>query len=228
MNTELAKRFNTLAPWVTKFVIDGVAYGGSFDALRDGRITQLFTAFPKVKTILELGSLEGGHTLALARHPGVTRVVGLEGRSVNRAKARFVAELFKAESISFRLADLEEEDLTALGSFDAVCAIGVLYHLREPWRLLTQLARISPRLFLWTHVVPDDQADQVIQGYRGRWWAEGGPNDPLSGLSDVAFRPTKSSLLAMLDDAGWKKTSLIAEEADHRFGPTVTLAAESS
>lgn len=75
---DLAKVFEGLKPLVTKFTINGTAYGGEFDAMNDGRITQFFQSFPDAKTILELGSLEGGHTFALSKWPGVRRVVGIE------------------------------------------------------------------------------------------------------------------------------------------------------
>ncbi len=44
-------------------MIDGVPYGGSFDAVNDPRLDLFFAAFPTPESILELGSLEGGHTI---------------------------------------------------------------------------------------------------------------------------------------------------------------------
>ncbi len=89
LRTEFAKR----GPWVTHFTIDGVESGGSFHALEDERIGQFFESFSHVRAILELGSLEGGHTFALARHPGVERVLGIEARAANIARARFAQKL---------------------------------------------------------------------------------------------------------------------------------------
>ncbi|HNG31197.1 MAG TPA: hypothetical protein PK012_15860 [Blastocatellia bacterium] len=65
--TEIEREFAALQPWITKFVIEGRAYGGQFDALQDGRLTQFRQCFPSAQEILELGSLEGGHTIGLAR-----------------------------------------------------------------------------------------------------------------------------------------------------------------
>ena len=53
--TEFARR----GPWITQFVIDGVATGGDYQVTNDRRVQQFFERFPNVHTILELGSLEG-------------------------------------------------------------------------------------------------------------------------------------------------------------------------
>lgn len=79
LTSEFAKR----GPWITRFVIDGVESGGKFDTLADARVDQFFECFPNVRTIPDLGSLEGGQTFALARHPGVERVFGIEARAAN-------------------------------------------------------------------------------------------------------------------------------------------------
>ncbi len=152
LRAEFAKR----GPWITHFVIDGVESGGNFHALEDERVDQFFESFPNVRTILELGSLEGGHTFALARHPEVERVLGVEARASNIARARFVQELLRIENASFVEANLENADLATFGNFDAIFCSGLLYHLPEPWKLIAQLGNIAPRLFIWTHYAEDN------------------------------------------------------------------------
>jgi hypothetical protein len=68
--------------------------------VNDGRVAWFFQHIPQPRTILELGSLEGGHTLALSRHPGVERVLGLEGRSENFRRAQFVKQAYDARTIN--------------------------------------------------------------------------------------------------------------------------------
>ena len=84
---EVAAAFAQHGAWISRFVIDGVAYGGAFDAMNDPRVEIFFRTFPEVATILELGSLEGGHTIALAQRDGVESVLGVEGRAANLARA---------------------------------------------------------------------------------------------------------------------------------------------
>jgi hypothetical protein len=78
MKPDLTHEFAKLAPWIFKFRIDGADHGGEISALGDARVEQFFRFAPGVETILELGSLEGAHTLMLAKHGGVNRVLGLD------------------------------------------------------------------------------------------------------------------------------------------------------
>src|SRR5437660_11576268 len=75
-------------PWVTRFVVRGKVYGGGYDTLADPRLQRFCDAFPDARTILELGSLEGGHTWGLATRPGIEKIVALEGRLANVRRAR--------------------------------------------------------------------------------------------------------------------------------------------
>lgn len=220
----LAEAFARYGSWITRFVIDGVAYGGAFDALNDPRVKLFGQLFPGVASVLELGSLEGGHTIALTRLTGAETVVGVEGRASNLARARFVAHLLKAEAVEFHQADLEKVALASFGKFDAVFCCGLLYHLPEPWRLLRQCAEVAPRLFLWTHYCDAENADRRENGYAGRMFAEGGPDEPLSGLSLCSFWPTLEALAQMVSEAGFTRFQILGDDRDHPHGPAVSLA----
>src|SRR4051812_36014946 len=128
MNVELASEFAKLAPWVFQFQIDGEIYGGGVSAVGDVRLEQFFRFAPKAESILELGALEGAQTFILAEHPGVKRVLALEGRAANLRKARFLQRLLRVENAEFTQANLEETDLSSYGRFDAVFCCGLLYH----------------------------------------------------------------------------------------------------
>ncbi len=221
LKAEFAKR----GPWITHFVIDGVESGGNFHALEDERVDQFFESFPNVRTILELGSLEGGHTFALARHPEVERVLGVEARASNIARARFVQELLRIENASFVEANLENADLATFGKFDAVFCSGLLYHLPEPWKLIAQLGNVAPRLFIWTHYAEDNPDNLTIDGLKGREYVEGGPDEPLSGISPKSFWLTLDSLKEVLVSAGFDSIRILHDDPKHCHGPAVTLAA---
>ena len=111
-------------PWITQFVIDGVATGGDYQVIDDRRVQQFFERFPNVRTILELGSLEGGHTFTLARHPCVERVLAIEARAANIEKAKFIGSLLGVSNVEFKQANLEQLQLTSLGYFDVFFAAG--------------------------------------------------------------------------------------------------------
>ena len=222
LRTEFAKR----GPWITHYLVDGVESGGSFHALEDERIDQFFESFSDVRTILELGSLEGGHTIALAQHPGVERVLGIEARAINIARARFVQELLRIDNVDFVEADLEKADLTNFGKFDAIFCSGLLYHLPEPWKLIEQFPRVAPRVFLWTHYAEDTPELLTVNGLKGREYMEGGRDEPLSGISPTSFWLTLDSLKNVLMKAGFNTIQILYDDPRHCNGPAVTLSAK--
>lgn len=222
---ELTAKFAALEPWIYKFRIGGADYGGTISAREDERIAQFFQSIPRPRSILELGSLEGAHTIQLAARDGVERVVAIEGRAANIRKAELVRHSLGAEKIEFVQANLEETELSRFGKFDAVFCSGLLYHLPEPWKLLDQLPRSAPALFVWTHYADDLNAAEIREGFRGQVHHEGGPNEPLSGLSATAFWPTLGSLLKMLARSGYRTIHVIKNDATHPNSPAITLAA---
>ena len=217
----VTNKFAELAPWVTKFTIDGHTYGGDYDAAHDARITDFHAHFPDVTSILELGSLEGGHTVCLAQLPGVQRVVAIEGRPENIERAQLVVELLDLTNVTSCLGDLATLDPSTFGRFDVIFNCGLLYHLADPWRLLVQLAQASPRMYLSTHY--SSTAEARAHGYEGRWYTELGRADPLSGLGPTSFCSTCEGLFAMLDDAGWNDPVVTFDE-ESRHGPHISLA----
>jgi hypothetical protein len=228
MKTELTSEFAKLGPWVFQFRIDGHDYGGGISAIGDARVEQFFRFAPEAATILELGSLEGAHTFLLARQPGVRRVLALEGREFNLRKARFVQKLMRISNVEFAQANVESSDLAAFGTFDAVFCSGLIYHLPEPWKLISQLPALAPNLFIWTHYAADADAKIVSGQLRGKIYPEGGAADPLSGMSATATWLTLDSLIASLTQSGYANVQVIDNDPAHANGPAVTIAATTS
>jgi hypothetical protein len=225
MTADLTGKFAKLAPWVFKFRINGTDYGGEISALGDARVEEFLRFAPKAADILELGALEGAHTFILAERPGVKRVLALEGREVNLRKARFVQELLRVENVEFMQINLEEGDLMALGKFDAVFCSGLLYHLPEPWKLIEKLPAIAPRLFIWTHYAAESEAQILPEGRQGKIHFEGGPDEPLSGMSSTATWLTLESLITSLTKSGYESVHVIHNDPTHANGPAVTIGA---
>lgn len=226
--SNLTAEFAKLGPWIFQFRIDGQDYGGGISVGGDARIDQFFGFAPETRTILELGSLEGAHTFILAGRPGVQRVLALEGREANLRKARFVQELLQVRNAEFSQANLEHNELTKFGTFDAVFCSGLLYHLPEPWKLIEQLPAIAPTLFIWTQYAADDEATDIGQGLRGKIRGEGGSDDPLTGMSPTATWLTLASLRSVLSATGYKKIDIIHDDSTHANGPAVTIGARTS
>lgn len=225
MNADLTSEFAKLAPWIFRFRIEGADYGGAISAASDPRVDQFFRFAPSAETILELGSLEGAHTFMLAERLGTKRVLALEGRESNLRKARFVQELLRVPNAKFAQANLENSDLAAFGKFDAVFCSGVIYHLPEPWKLISQLPAIAPNLFIWTHYAADADAEIVPGGLRGKIHIEGGAAEPLSGMSATATWLTLGSLITSLTKSGYASVHVIDNDLTHANGPAVTIGA---
>ena len=224
--SDLSGEFEKLAPWVFQFRIAGRDYGGAISAIGDVRLEQFWKFAPDAKRILELGSLEGAHSVQLATRPGVEEVIAIEGRAANIRKAELVKGLLGVRNVTFVEANLETTDLTTFGQFDAVFCSGLLYHLPEPWKLIEQLPRVAPKLFVWTHYADDLLADVVQHDLRGQVHPEGGADEPLSGMSSTAFWPTLGSLTKMLTTSGYKTVHLINNDVRHRNAQAITFAAD--
>jgi SAM-dependent methyltransferase len=147
-------------------------------------------AFPdQTISVLDLGSLEGGLSLEMAREGWLA--TGVEGREANFQKAEAVAAYYGLPNLRFTLKDIKDLRPEVDGTFDVILCCGVLYHLDRPvdhLRLLESM--LSPRglLFLDTHIAPD--AERRGQGmhaaglsepvtvevgshiYEGAWWSE--------------------------------------------------------
>jgi SAM-dependent methyltransferase len=224
---DLAAEFAALGPWVFQFEIAGEIYGGPISAVGDVRVDRFFRYAPNPRTILELGSLEGAHSFILASHPGVERVVALEGRETNLRKARFVQELLGIRNVEFGQANLEHAELAEFGKFDAVFCCGLLYHLPEPWRLLKQLPAVAASVFIWTQYATEEEAHDIGKGLRGKIHVEGGADEPLSGMSSTAVWLTLSSLCDVLRASGYTHVDVIHDDPAHPNGGAVTIGARS-
>lgn len=222
----LRSEFDALGPWVTRFEIDGETFGGWYDAASgsDERLQQFLAAFPKARSVLELGCLEGGHTVAIARALDAQRVVGVEGRPANADRARLVMRTLGLSNVEIHQGDLETLDLSTLGRFDAVFNCGLLYHLPRPWELLGRIADVTRGMYLSTHYCRDEQVNAEVNGYSGLLYGEHGLDEPLSGLSPQSFWPTRASLLAMVRNAGFGKCAVTFEQLDHEHGPLIGMS----
>jgi hypothetical protein len=176
--------------------------------------------------IADLGSLEGGFALACARKGA--EVLGLEARRANFDKLLLLKEHFDLPKLKFELGDVKDFRAERYGKFDAVLALGILYHLDSPVEWLAQVAETTETaLVIDSHFAPADKdalrrvapglsalsdiEEKVYQGlvYRGRWFTEFPPNSDreanlwASYSNWRSFWLTKESLVRAVRDAGF-------------------------
>jgi hypothetical protein len=220
---ELLQKAKALEPWITQFSVLGVNYGGTYDALNDDRVSRVVEFFPQCRRILEVGCLEGGHTVILSRAYPYTDIVALDGRQENIEKARFLTSLYGCKRVQFGVEDLEVADLSPYGRFDLCVCLGLIYHLIEPWKFIKQLGNQCDAVWIWTTICDDATADHVVGNYRGKLFQEGPLDHALSALRSHSFFPTLGSLVQMLRDAGFSDFHVMNMEITPN-GPSVMLA----
>ena len=212
---ELRKRADKISWWHTLDLGQGVVTKGVTDPYRD--------LFPRLslphdltgKTVLDIGTWDGAAAWECERR-GAARVVAVDSfawRAENQAltngtgRAGFdlAHEVYgsKVEPVFCEVLDL---DPAALGVFDVVLCLGLLYHMRHPLLALERVAAMTGELLiLETHVDMQHDLLPAMRFYPGRelnndgtnWW---GPNAVCveAMLRDVGF--------AQVTQVGWSSS----------------------
>ena len=200
-------------PWTTRFDVRGRARGGDISFAGDARLDEFWAAFPDAARVLELGALEGGHTVELARRAAF--VTAVEGRRENVARARFALRALGVRNARVVHADVEVVGPGAFGAHDAVLCSGLLYHLTRPLAFVERLREAAPAALVWTHVDPGG----------GAWHPEDFVDDPTVGLGPRSFWPSLDDVVARLRAGGF--TTVEVTEEDHPAGPAATIVARA-
>lgn len=107
--------------------------------------------------VADLGCLEGGFAFGMARLGA--SALGIDARRANIEKALLLKEHFDLPDLDFSVGDVKEFNLQKFGRFDAVLALGILYHLDNPVQWLAQVAETVVGAFVVeTHYAPDSDA----------------------------------------------------------------------
>lgn len=214
--------FRRRAPWTTRFTIGGREYGGGIDFASDARLQAFWHAFPEARTVLDLGALEGGHAVELARR--ADRVVAVEGRATNAERARFACRALGVANVEVVHADVEVVGPDAFGEFDAVFCSAVLYHLARPIAVVERLRNAAPCAYVWTHL-GSPAATHGIDGTPGEWHTED-PGDDTGGLGPRSFWPTLDAVVGGLRGHGFDHVEVTTHE--HPAGPAAAIIARSA
>jgi hypothetical protein len=131
--------------------------GGKVPLFEDDRI-KFFMKLNDAKNqyILELGPLEGGHTYMLTK--AGAKVVAIEGSPLAYLKVLAVKDIYKLHNAQILFGDFTKFIAKAVQHklhFDAVICVGVLYHMKEPMRLLYDISKITDRIIIWTQYYSD-------------------------------------------------------------------------
>lgn len=139
------------------FNVDGEACGGTEDKEHDPVLLWELEKIGgcKGKNIVELGPYEGGQTVALCRG-GANTVIGIESNPNAYVRCLVTKRVMNLHNAEFVYADAAKLlPLSKHPPIDFVLANGVLYHQRNPAKLIYDLAEMTDAVLVWTQVAND-------------------------------------------------------------------------
>lgn len=237
LSDEDLRRLNKMLPWASYITDDrGRAFGAAYSHNKrtkpqltpDPRIVELDKRVPLANlSVLELGCFEGHHTSALctrARH-----VTAIDARIENVVKTLVRCAMFGHQP-QVELLDLEEpfpNDISL--ECDVLHHVGVLYHLTDPVRHLTDIcSKTKTMLMLDTHIArpTDDLANYESCGKRYHYlpFRESGRKAPFAGMRDHAKWLLEKDLVTLLHDCGFKNID-ITQRREEKNGLRILIYA---
>jgi hypothetical protein len=239
---------NLVPGWNCSFPPEFNIQAGHLATYQDPRIAWALSQFGSIenKTVLELGPLEGGHSVMLERAGAFTD--SIEANRLAYLRCLITKEIFSLTRCRFWLGDfmqwLEHTDRT----YDLIVASGVLYHVRDPLRLIELIAKRTNVAYFWTHFFHDTYmpvtdprrhvfaAEPEIRDFHGikvksylRTYLGADKNAEFcGGLSDEHRWLDRDDLLSALKAVGFSEIILDNEEPQHTFGPAISIFARKS
>ena len=128
------------------------------------------------KRIVDLGCLEGGYAVALARDGFDT--LGIDVRESNIENCRYVKKSTNLSNLEFACDDVR--NLEKYGTFDAIFCCGILYHLDKPREFTELMSRACRKVLIIDTHVAAEQPNRTFslsditqnEGLNGRWFSE--------------------------------------------------------
>jgi 2-polyprenyl-3-methyl-5-hydroxy-6-metoxy-1,4-benzoquinol methylase len=194
------------------------------------------------KRILDVGCLEGYFSAECALQGA--NVMGIDGKTINIRKCEFVRSVLNIPNLSYVKDDAMKITGQKYGSFDVVLALGLLYHLSNPFKFLANIANLCDGFILIdSHIALADRPKSIGDGwtpdlsrlrqfkvgrktYSGRLFREFSPKtdqlskdlSPTASLkNDFSVWLTENSLISLLRDVGFGQVSKLVFPKDQRI-----------
>lgn len=94
------------------------------------------------RKVIDLACHQGWFAAQLAQR-GAARVLGIDARAEHIADARLIGQALALDNVDWRQADVHDLDTAALGTFDVVLTLGLIYHLENPIGALRQARALT-------------------------------------------------------------------------------------
>lgn len=165
--------------------------------------------------VVDLACGEGLYAIEFARHGA--KVLGIEGRAANFAKADFARAALELDNLRFVQDDVRAFSAERYGQFDVVLCSGILYHLDQPacFHFLKAIRAVSTALcIIDTRIAMQPEIAVAFEGrtYWGSIYREHADTDsPETRLANLgasldnptSFWFTRLSLANLLTDLGF-------------------------
>jgi hypothetical protein len=224
--------------WVCRLPVEGIQSGDTplFDAIdrRPQMVVDICGNIERFK-ILELGPLESGHTFQLERL-GARSILGIEASPEFYLKSLVTKEILGLKA-HYLLGDFNRYLEETEERYDLVFASGVLYHMVDPINTLYLISRVTPRVFIWSHYIPESVTPEgppvERHGFSCHYFevfyrTEDSPGRRLSGVQTSCNRLYQKDIVAALQHFGFDKVTITDDAVGHVNGPAVSLVAEKS
>ena len=231
--------------WSTAFPPELGLKAGALETFHDARIRWAIQCFGhmKDKQILELGPLEAGHTCMLEKEGA--KVDAVEANQLAYLRCLIAKEILGMTLSRFWLGDFVKWLELSNVHYDLILASGVLYHMRDPLRLIDLIAKRSSAVFFWTHLVDEEAmpmgdprrfvfAPEIeVRDFHGvqvrcyrRTYLQA-PIDPAfcGGSEDEHRWLNRDDFLAALRAVGFDDIRTAHDEPQHKFGPALSVYA---
>lgn len=189
------------------------------------------------RSIVDLGSLEGGFAVEFARLGLVS--TGIDVRESNIANAEYIRARTNLPDLRFICDDAR--NVGRHGPFDLVFCVGLHYHIEDQRSFLQEMGKACrAAIFIDTHFAPemDDHPAVALhalseltthEGLPGRWYPEhdleaGADRARLEAMKWASwdnrrsFWPTRGALVHAMYDAGF---TTVVEDFDQHMGGAV-------
>jgi len=196
------------------------------------------------QSVLELGPLEGGHSYMMEK-AGAASVIAIEANTRAYLKCLIAKEILDLKRVKFLCGDFMPYLEATDQQFDLIIAAGVLYHMKDPVRMLQLVGSHTRRTHIWTHYydagllatqpnlsqrftspVETVEVNGVpVQLHRQNYMESLASKTYCGGGQDYSVWLTRDGLLSTLRAVGFTKIETGFDQPDHPHGPAIALVA---
>lgn len=242
----LQNAVDLLPGWNSAFPTEAGIAAGNVPLYADSRVFRALDAFGSIadKRILEVGPLEGMHTVILNQGRPAS-IDAVEANKLCFLRCLVTKEILKLDRAHFYLGDIEQWLSSSQITYDFALASGVLYHMPDPGEFLRLLSLRADAIFIWTHYYDDkvmpssdvrhhpfsghvevrDVAGMQVH-YHERGYQLANTNASFcGGMKDRHYWLRREEILSLLAHLGYADIAVQQEEPDHTGGPCFSVFA---